>query len=109
MDNINEHVHGFSVALKDEDLEYEWRLQEINSRKALSIITCIGIVMQDVGWAFFASHVSIVGKAIKAVIDIGLIFSMFQTYFNPRVKKNKAVIEILNLGNHNDYTKWEII
>ena len=91
MDNINEHVHSFTLTLKDEDLEYEWRLEEIKSRKALAIITCAGIFMQDVAWAFFASHVSIVGKAIKAVIKVGSLLSLYQAYFNSKVKNNKAV------------------
>jgi hypothetical protein len=109
LESKDQHFHSYTLTMKDEDLEYEWRLLEITSRKRMAtIINCL-MIFQDLVWTIILSEVDIRGKSIKIVIDVLAIFCLIQMYYIPRVKENKQIIEVVNSGEEANYTKWEIV
>lgn len=99
VENIHEHMHSFTLTMKDIDLEYEWRLIEIHSRKTMSIVSSIVVLLQDLFWTFLLTTVSLPGKTIKIVIDICVFLSLYQVFFSKKVRNNKIIMQILNQGN----------
>ena len=95
VDDIDKHLHAYTLRMKDEDLEYEWRLQEIHSRKTMSIICSMVLLAQDVVWVFLLSDVNLTGKTIKIVIDVLAFICLYQVFFAEKVKKIKFVSNIL--------------
>lgn len=75
--SVDDHLHAYTLTMKDEDLEYEWRLIEINSRKTMSVVCSIVVVIQDIMWTFLLSKVSWTGKAIKMVLDLVMFFCLY--------------------------------
>ena len=111
VDETDMHLHSYTLTMKDEDLEYEWRLIEINSRKIMSIVCSLTLLLRDILWTFTLSKVNLTAKAIKLSIDVMVFVSLYQVFFSAKVKKHKKVLEILVQQDHSEkeYSKWEII
>jgi hypothetical protein len=62
--------------MKDEDLEYEWRLLEISSRKRMVTSISSILVLQDIIWTLVLSEVEMTGKIIKIAIDVMVFWSL---------------------------------
>ena len=62
--------------MKDEDLEYEWRLTEISSRKRMATLFSLIMVIQDLVWLFILSEVNIQGKSVKLALDTLALFCL---------------------------------
>ena len=59
------HLKGFSLNMEDEDLEYEWRLEEMSTKRVIAKYTCLTCVLQTLAWSFLLSEVSLLGKLLK--------------------------------------------
>ena len=95
VDETDKHLHAYTLNMKDEDLEYEWRLIEINSRKTHSIIGSFLLTLRDVLWTFLLSTVDLNAKIIKLSIEVIVFICLYQVFFSAKVKKHKKVMEIL--------------
>ena len=84
-----------TLTLNDEDLEYEWRLQEIHSRKTMVIISSLLCLLQDITWTLLLSDVDNTGKMIKLVCDILILISVVSVFFVPKVREIKETTEEL--------------
>ena len=82
----------YTLRLKDEDLEYEWRLNEIRVRKGMAVATSILCLIQDVGWTLLLSEVNSTGKIIKAVIDVLVFIGLYQTFFRSKIKEVNEIV-----------------
>lgn len=91
--------------MKDEDLEYEWRLDEIHQRKMMTLSCSIAFLISDFFWTFLLSEVNFTGKAIKIILDLVIFLCFYQIFMVASVKKNNTVREILNQNNTGSYTK----
>ena len=105
VDDTDKHLHAFTLTMKDEDLEYEWRLIEINSRKTISIVCSFILVLRDVLWTFLLSSVNQTAKITKVCIDLIVFFCLYQVFFSARVKKYKNSIQ----DDPEEKSKWEMI
>jgi hypothetical protein len=74
--------------MRDEDFEHEWQLQEIKSRKAMTVILSVLLcIITDIIWTWgILSKVNITGKIIKAVLNFFIFLSLYNLYFSPKVK-----------------------
>ena len=41
LEESQNHLHDYTLSMKDEDLEYEWRLDAIQNRKKITLGTCV--------------------------------------------------------------------
>ena len=62
-------------------MEYEWRLQEILSRKNMAIICSAGCIVQDIIFTLILSEVNTTGRMIKLIIDIFIIVCLVCVFF----------------------------
>ena len=76
-------------------MEYEWRLQEILSRKNMAIICSAGCIVQDIIFTLILSEVNTTGRMIKLIIDVILILFLMLVFFVRKVKENKKTMETL--------------
>jgi hypothetical protein len=53
VDKIENHLYKYSINFKDVDLEYEWRLREIHSKKLISLIVTTFALIQDIIWSLY--------------------------------------------------------
>jgi hypothetical protein len=95
--------------LKDEDLEYEWRITEIQLRKTYVLSFCALCFIGDLLWTFLLSEVSLTGKLIKLAIDLVNFVCLLMIYYHPNVKAIQEVMEITASGEDYHYTKWDMI
>ena len=72
--------------MKDEDFEYEWRIQEISSRKTLTWVYTGLALFADLAWTLVLSEVNLTGKLIKLIIDLFIVVSVVQVYYVSSVK-----------------------
>ena len=79
-------MHSYSLCLKDEDLEYEWRLKEISDRKSIARNITIVATLQTIIWTVILGEVSMQGKMVKVGIHALIFFCLVQVYYLPRVK-----------------------
>lgn len=80
IDDIKNHLHTYSLDIKDEDLEYEWRLGEMKSRRFMALLCGISFLLGDFFWTFLLARVNFTGKAIKIVLDTLIITSYYQAF-----------------------------
>ena len=59
--------------MKDEDLEYEWRLLEIADRKRITRNVSILAALQTIVWTMVLGEVNLTGKIVKLGIN-ALVF-----------------------------------
>ena len=95
MDSVDQHLHSVTLTIKDEDMEYEWRLLEISNRKNMAVICTAGCIVQDVMYTVILSEVSTTGRMIKLIIDVILILFLKLVFFVRKVKENKKTMETL--------------
>ena len=108
MEEIDKHFYKYTMSLKDEDLEYEWRLQEIASRKGVSNVLSIMAISQTVVWTMILGETNLDGKIVKLAINALIFFCHAQTFYLPRVKENKKIMELVSSKDKDaKLDKWE--
>ena len=65
--------NSYTLTLKNEDLEHEWLLSEINSRKTMTLVMSLVLILIDLLQTFFLAKVNFVGRTIKMVSDALLV------------------------------------
>lgn len=106
MEETDKHFHKYTLTLKDEDLEYEWRLHELASRKRVSMNMSILAALQTIVWTMILGETTLTGKIVKLGINALVFFCLAQAFYLPRVKENKKVLDLVSSGDTN-LDKWE--
>ena len=57
IESPDEHLHKLTLNMKDEDLEYEWRLHEMKAKGFVVKMSCLSCVLSNVIWTVFLSEV----------------------------------------------------
>lgn len=71
LDSSDDHLQKLTLNMKDEDLEYEWRLHEMKDKRFVVKSSCLSCVLSSLIWTVFLSEVNITGKMIKVGIVSG--------------------------------------
>ena len=45
LEKPEDHLKGFTLDMKDEDLEYEWRLEEMHAKRVIAKYVCLTCVL----------------------------------------------------------------
>ena len=45
LESPDDHLKGFTLNMRDEDLEYEWRLEEMKTKRVIAKYTCFTCVI----------------------------------------------------------------
>ena len=109
LEQENDHLTEYSLTMRDEDMEYEWRLQQISIRKTTVFVLWFLIVIYDILWTFTLQEVNLTGRSIKIIIDILLILCWAQVWFVSKVKANIQVMLTLATAEESNFPKWEIV
>ena len=91
VDKIENHMSMVSLTLKDVDLESEWRLEAIKTKRIMILLAAIFCLIQDIAWTMILQKTAMRGKIIRLSLDLICFVATYQIYYSSRAKSFEKV------------------
>ena len=101
-------LYKWSLNFKNIDLEYEWRLREIQSKKWSVIVVTIWIIHKQISYFVRGKNIKEAHPMQYFEWTTGLmaLLLIYLMYFSAKTKKFKPIQDIID-DKHNELSKWE--
>jgi hypothetical protein len=102
-------MNSFTLNFKDIDLEWEWRLKEINRRKAILFVITAYRLFSDVVFNVIMQESATNVLIFRFSLDFVQIFSCYMIYYTKQSKKSKDILREFEEDGESKFSNWELI